>query len=215
MNSKQDNDFVEFWYRQYSTYLFRYACLFVDSHTAEEVVQETFRIVCEKGPLDQIEHPKTWLRKIAVGGLAAKAVPIRTASLCAGHHPHLRGGPCPAAGGRSVVHDCRRRTMPRPAGGYPAYRKLRLQGRTLRTAALYRWTGGKSTGQFLPHRRGDLPYPLACLQGASSPAACRACRVGDALPWAEKGRKTSAVSPPCRVPQRRRATEALPRPSPL
>ena len=64
MNSKQDNDFVEFWYRQYSTYLFRYACLFVDSHTAEEVVQETFRIVCEKGPLDQIEHPKTWLRKI-------------------------------------------------------------------------------------------------------------------------------------------------------
>lgn len=64
MNSKQDNDFVEFWYRQYSTYLFRYACLFVDSYTAEEVVQETFRIVCEKGPLDQIEHPKTWLRKI-------------------------------------------------------------------------------------------------------------------------------------------------------
>ena len=64
MNSKQDNDFVEFWYRQYSTYLFRYACLFVDSHTAEEVVQETFRFVCEKGPLDQIEHPKTWLRKI-------------------------------------------------------------------------------------------------------------------------------------------------------
>jgi len=64
MNSKQDNDFVEFWYRQYSTYLFRYACLFVDSHTAEEVVQEAFRIVCEKGSLDQIEHPKTWLRKI-------------------------------------------------------------------------------------------------------------------------------------------------------
>ena len=61
---KKDHDLIESWYRQYSTYLFRYACLFVDSHTAEEVVQEAFRIVCEKGSLDQIEHPKTWLRKI-------------------------------------------------------------------------------------------------------------------------------------------------------
>lgn len=60
----KDHDLIESWYRQYSTYLFRYACLFVDSHTAEEVVQEAFRIVCEKGSLDQIEHPKTWLRKI-------------------------------------------------------------------------------------------------------------------------------------------------------
>ena len=67
---------------------------------------------------------------------------------------------------------CRRRAMPCPAGGYPAYRELRLQGRTLRAAALYRWTGGKLTGQFLPHRRGDLPYPLACLQGASPPPSC-------------------------------------------
>ena len=147
--------------------------------------------------------------------LLPKLSRFRLLHLRTGHYPHLRGEPCPAAGGRSVVHDCHRRTMPRPAGGYSAYRELRLQVRTLWAAALYRWTGGKSTGQFLPHRRGDLPYPLACLQGASPPAACRTCRVGAALPWAEKGRKMSAVSPPCRVPQRRRATEALPRPSPL
>lgn len=64
MNQEHDSALIEAWYYQYSEFLFQYACLFVDYHSAQEIVQETFRIVCEMENLEQIRYPKTWLRKI-------------------------------------------------------------------------------------------------------------------------------------------------------
>ena len=64
MDNMREQDLVEHWYREYATFLFHFACQFVDQLTAEESVQETFRIVCGMEGLDAIEHPKTWLWKI-------------------------------------------------------------------------------------------------------------------------------------------------------
>lgn len=55
---------MEQWYRQYAPFLFHYARQLVDYHSAEEAVQETFRIAWEAVRHRDIEHPKTWLRKI-------------------------------------------------------------------------------------------------------------------------------------------------------
>lgn len=64
MNQEHDSVLIEIWYHQHAEFLFRYACQFIDYHFAQEIVQETFRIVCEMENLEQIEYPKTWLRKI-------------------------------------------------------------------------------------------------------------------------------------------------------
>ncbi len=55
---------VEKWYHQYANYLFHAARLLGPANQAEELVQETFRIVLEKDDLDEVTYPKTWLRKI-------------------------------------------------------------------------------------------------------------------------------------------------------
>lgn len=55
---------MEQWYRQYAPLLFHYACQLVDYHSAEEAVQETFRIAWEAVQHQDIEHPGTWLRKV-------------------------------------------------------------------------------------------------------------------------------------------------------
>lgn len=65
LSQEHDSSLIETWYHQYAEFLFRYASQFIDYHSAEEIVQETFRIVCGMTDLEQIEHPKTWLRKIA------------------------------------------------------------------------------------------------------------------------------------------------------
>lgn len=64
LDNRLKYDLIEHWYREYATFLFHFACQFVDQLTAEESVQETFRIVCGMDRLDAIEHPKTWLWKI-------------------------------------------------------------------------------------------------------------------------------------------------------
>lgn len=64
MNSQGKHLLIEKWYQQYSKTLLYYACQFVDYHSAEEVVQETFRVAWETIQEKEIEHPKTWLRKI-------------------------------------------------------------------------------------------------------------------------------------------------------
>lgn len=64
MDVNQKRTLVEQWYRQYSKLLFHAACLLDTPNAAEEIVQETFRIVMEAENLDQVEYPKTWLRKI-------------------------------------------------------------------------------------------------------------------------------------------------------
>lgn len=65
MSGQEKHLLIEDWYRQYSKFLLYYACQFVDYHSAEEVVQETFRVAWETVQEKEIEHPKTWLRKIA------------------------------------------------------------------------------------------------------------------------------------------------------
>ena len=64
MENKARNHLIEEWYYSYSQYLYRYAAQFIDHHSAEEIVQETFCIVCQTEDLQSIHHPKTWLRKI-------------------------------------------------------------------------------------------------------------------------------------------------------
>lgn len=56
---------MEQWYRQYAPFLFHYARQLVDYHSAEEAVQETFRIAWEAALRQEVAHPKSWLRKIA------------------------------------------------------------------------------------------------------------------------------------------------------
>ena len=64
MDVNQKRTLVEKWYRQYSKLLFHAACLLDTPDAAEEIVQETFRIVMETDNPEQVEYPKTWLRKI-------------------------------------------------------------------------------------------------------------------------------------------------------
>ena len=64
MDVNQKRTLVEQWYRQYSKLLFHAACLLDTPDAAEEIVQETFRIVMETDDLEQVEYSKTWLRKI-------------------------------------------------------------------------------------------------------------------------------------------------------
>lgn len=64
MDVNQKRTLVEQWYRQYSKLLFHAACLLDTPDAAEEIVQETFRIVMEADVLEQVKYPKTWLRKI-------------------------------------------------------------------------------------------------------------------------------------------------------
>lgn len=65
MNSQDKRLLMEQWYRQYAALIFHYARQFTDHHSAEETVQETFRIAWEAVQQQEIEHPKAWLRKIA------------------------------------------------------------------------------------------------------------------------------------------------------
>lgn len=65
MDSQEGTSLMEQWYRQYAPLLFHYARQFVDYHSAEEVVQETFRVAWEAIPQREVQYPKTWLRKIA------------------------------------------------------------------------------------------------------------------------------------------------------
>lgn len=65
MSGQEKHLLIEEWYRQYSKFLLHYACQFMDYHSAEEVVQETFRVAWETVQKKEIELPKTWLRKIA------------------------------------------------------------------------------------------------------------------------------------------------------
>lgn len=65
MTNRENDLLIEKWYKQYSTFLFHYACQFIDYHAAEEVVQESFRIAWEVVQKKEIEYPKTWLRKVA------------------------------------------------------------------------------------------------------------------------------------------------------
>ena len=64
MDVNQKRTLVEKWYQQYSKLLFHAACLLDTPDAAEEIVQETFRIVMETDNPEQVEYPKTWLRKI-------------------------------------------------------------------------------------------------------------------------------------------------------
>lgn len=65
MSGQERHLLIEKWYQQYSKYLILYASQFVDYHSAEEVMQETFRVAWETIPEAEIEYPKAWLRKIA------------------------------------------------------------------------------------------------------------------------------------------------------
>ena len=64
MSGQEKHLLLEAWYQQYSKVLLLYACQFVDYHSAEEVVQETFRVAWDTIQEKEIEYPKTWLRKI-------------------------------------------------------------------------------------------------------------------------------------------------------
>lgn len=64
LSGQEKHLLLEAWYQQYSKVLLLYACQFVDYHSAEEVVQETFRVAWETIQEKEIEYPKTWLRKI-------------------------------------------------------------------------------------------------------------------------------------------------------
>lgn len=64
MDAHEKKTLVEQWYYQYAKYLFHTAYMLGPKNQAEEILQETFRIVLEKDNLDEIEYPKTWLRKI-------------------------------------------------------------------------------------------------------------------------------------------------------
>lgn len=65
MNGQEKHVLIEEWYRQYARVLLLYACQFVDYHSAEEVVQETFRVAWETVREKEIEYPRTWLQKTA------------------------------------------------------------------------------------------------------------------------------------------------------
>lgn len=65
MDYKKNQRVIETWYRQYSTILFNYCHQFVDYHSAQEVVQETFRIAWEAVQHTEIQYPKTWLINVA------------------------------------------------------------------------------------------------------------------------------------------------------
>lgn len=62
--SQEKHLLMEQWYRQYAPFLFHYACQLTDRHSAEEAVQETFRIAWEAIQQQEVAYPKTWLRKI-------------------------------------------------------------------------------------------------------------------------------------------------------
>ncbi len=64
LNSQDKHLLMEQWYRQYAPFLFHYARQLTNHHSAEEAVQETFRIAWEAVQQQEIEYPKTWLRKI-------------------------------------------------------------------------------------------------------------------------------------------------------
>ena len=64
MDACEKKALVEKWYHQYANYLFHAARLLGPANQAEELVQETFRVVLEKDDLDEVTYPKTWLRKI-------------------------------------------------------------------------------------------------------------------------------------------------------
>ena len=64
MDSQERAALMEQWYRQYAPLLFHYACQLTDRPSAEEAVQETFLIAWEAVQHQDIQHPKTWLRKI-------------------------------------------------------------------------------------------------------------------------------------------------------
>lgn len=65
MDQETRENLIEEWYQKYSSFLHLYVSQFIDHHSAEEIVQETFRVVCETADIHEIRHPKTWLRKIA------------------------------------------------------------------------------------------------------------------------------------------------------
>lgn len=65
MNHTDSQRVIESWYRQYSTFLFNYSHQFVDFHTAQEVVQESFRITWEVIQRTEIQYPKAWLISVA------------------------------------------------------------------------------------------------------------------------------------------------------
>lgn len=65
MDQETRENLIEEWYQKYSRFLHLYASQFIDPHSAEEIVQETFRVVCETADIHKIRHPKTWLRKIS------------------------------------------------------------------------------------------------------------------------------------------------------
>lgn len=64
LDSQDKHLLMEQWYRQYAPFLFHYARQLTDHHSAEEAVQETFRIAWEAVQRQEVEYPKTWLRKI-------------------------------------------------------------------------------------------------------------------------------------------------------
>lgn len=64
MDSRERAALMEQWYRQYAPLLFHYARQLVDRSSAEEAVQETFLIAWEAMGRQDIQYPKTWLRKI-------------------------------------------------------------------------------------------------------------------------------------------------------
>lgn len=65
MDQETRENLIEEWYQKYSHFLHLYASQFIDRYSAEEIVQETFRVVCETADIHEIRRPKTWLRKIA------------------------------------------------------------------------------------------------------------------------------------------------------
>lgn len=64
MDSQERAALMEQWYRQYAPLLFHYACQLTDHSSAEEAVQETFLIAWEAVQRQDVQHPRTWLRKI-------------------------------------------------------------------------------------------------------------------------------------------------------
>lgn len=64
MSGQEKRLLIEEWYQEYARYLLLYAYQFVDYHSAEEVMQETFRVAWETVPEAGIEYPKAWPRKM-------------------------------------------------------------------------------------------------------------------------------------------------------
>lgn len=65
VSPEERENLIKEWYQTYSSFLHLYASQFVDFHSAEEIVQETFRVVCETADIHEIRYPKAWLRKVA------------------------------------------------------------------------------------------------------------------------------------------------------